>query len=189
MTRKSVFAVTYVLLVFLISRIVDVAIMSYELTSFSLLPIRVVLDPAALSARQMKSVLQARGISSSGLVDKTELQAVVRDSGDVTAEELLVTSEDDDTHVKTTKLTSESHFFEVVEDTKDSAWIVLVLPLVSGLVAMNQVLEEWEDVARKASQFGIRSARFDCSLDPAFCEARSWTSVRLLLAVPSKNSF
>lgn len=186
MWRKLVFTLTYMFFVFLISRIVDVAIKSYELTSITWLPMRVVLDPAILSVKSLKAILENRGISYGGVVEKKELHSLIRASGDVSTEELHLSSDGQDSEPEISELTSGSHFFEVVEDTKDSAWIVIVIPLISGIMAMNRVAEEWKEVVRQTSKFGIRSARFDCALDPAFCESRNWTSGRLLLSVPSE---
>ena len=186
MWRKIVFAITYMAFVFLISRIADVVIKSYELTSISLLPVRVVLDPAILSVKNLKAILENRGISYGGVVEKKELHSLIHASGDISAEELQISSQEHDAAPEISELTSGSHFFEVVEDTKDSAWIVIVVPLISGIMALNRVADEWKEVVRQTSKFGIRSARFDCSLDPGFCESRNWTSARLLLAVPSE---
>jgi E3 ubiquitin-protein ligase RNF103 len=189
MIRKLVFALTYTTFVFLISRLVDVVIKSYELKSISLLPVRVVLDPGMLSVSNLKAVLENRGISYSGLVEKRELQALIHASGDITDEELHIHSRDSHSaDPDVSELTSGSHFYELVEDTKDSAWIVIVVPLISGIMALNRVSEEWKEVVRKTSKFGIRAAIFDCRLDPEFCESRQWTSARLLLAVPSEYS-
>jgi len=172
--------------VFLISRIVDVAIISYKLTSISLLPVRVVLDPAILSVKNLKTILENRGISYGGVVEKKELHDLIHASGDLSDEELRSSSLKHDVEPAITELASGSHFFEVVEDTKDSAWIVIVVPLISGIMALDRVTEEWKEVVRQTSKFGLRAARFDCSLDPGFCESRNWTSARLLLAVPSE---
>lgn len=172
MSRKIVFGLSYLTCVFLLSRVVDVVIRSYELTSISLLPVLRVVDPTVLSVKSLKGILESRGISYGGLVEKRELHDLIFASGDISSEELQTIPAEDE-EVEVSELTSGSHFFEVVEDSKDSAWIVIVLPVISGLMTMNRVAEEWKEVVRKTTKFGIRSARFDCDLDPGFCKSRN----------------
>lgn len=42
----------------------------------------------------------------------------------------------------------------------------------------------WARIAEKAALFGIRTGIFDCEQDSQLCEAKQWTSSRLLLALP-----
>lgn len=194
MWLKLVFAISYILCVVLFSRIIDVAVKSYDRSSLILLPTRIIVDPLSMSVKHLKSVLDSRGVSYSNVIEKRELHSMVVSSGEVTSEEVEESSRYHNRDlgreevVESTKhLTSESHFFEVVEDTKDSAWIVLVVPFISGAAALSLISEEWKAIVKKASLFGIRTALFDCSSDESFCESRKWSSPRLLLALPKEE--
>ena len=62
----------------------------------------------------------------------------------------------------TTNFTCGTHFYEEVEDTKDSVWVVQVLrekhkPFMKK--------EDWETFIKRVSRFGVRTGIFDCSLD------------------------
>jgi len=57
-----------------------------------------------------------------------------------------------------------SHFYEEVEDLKDSVWVVQVLrdrqrPFMSEV--------DWKVFVKKVSRFGVQTGIFDCSLDHA----------------------
>lgn len=194
MWLKIVFVTSYILCLVVFSRIIDVAVKTYDRSSLTLLPTRIVVDPLTLTIKHLKSVLDVRGICHLNVLEKQELHSLVIASGEVTAEEveeatrLLNQELGNKQVVETTKhLTSESYFFEVVEDTKDSAWLVLVVPFVSGIAAISLISEEWKTIVKKASLFGIRTALFDCSSDESFCESRRWSSPRLLLALPKEE--
>ena len=56
------------------------------------------------------------------------------------------------------------HFYEEVEDLKDSVWVVQVVrdrqrPFMSE--------RDWKAFVRKVSRFGVQTGIFDCSLDHA----------------------
>ncbi|RWS26486.1 E3 ubiquitin-protein ligase RNF103-like protein, partial [Leptotrombidium deliense] len=87
----------------------------------------------------------------------------------------------EDTNITSTVFTCGAHLYELVEDTKDSAWLVLVKPYV-GRSSFSEKI--WTNIVKKASKFGIRTGVFDCAKDPILCETKSWFSSRLLLALP-----
>lgn len=70
------------------------------------------------------------------------------------------------TSSETTQFTCGSHFYEEVEDTKDSAWLVQVIlndddkPILAESV--------WKELVSKVSEFGIRTGHFKCSLDKRY---------------------
>jgi len=61
-----------------------------------------------------------------------------------------------------TNFTSGSHFYEEVEDLKDSVWVVQVIrdrqqPFISP--------RDWKAFVKKVSRFGVQTGIFDCSFD------------------------
>lgn len=144
MWLKLVFGLFYLLTVFLFSRLLDIAVKSYDYQPFSIFPSQLVISPVVLGVRHLKQVLDYRGISYAGFWEKRELRELVEASGDVSEEELGQSSLEDENSPSSspikkessklqskapnemTKFTCGAHFYELVEDTKDSAWLVLV---------------------------------------------------------------
>ena len=61
-----------------------------------------------------------------------------------------------------TNFTCGSHFYEEVEDLKDSVWVVQVIrdrqrPFISH--------RDWKAFVKKVSRFGVQTGIFDCSFD------------------------
>ena len=61
-----------------------------------------------------------------------------------------------------TNFTCGSHFYEEVEDLKDSVWVVQVVrdrqrPFISH--------RDWKAFVKKVSMFGVQTGIFDCSFD------------------------
>ena len=61
-----------------------------------------------------------------------------------------------------TNFTCGLHFYEEVEDTKDSVWVVQVVR-DRGRTFVPQ--KDWKTFVRKVSRFGVRTGVFDCSFD------------------------
>lgn len=170
---------------FLFSRLVDIALKSCELQHVAIFPSHLVIDPVLLSVTHLKRVLDNRGISYAGFFEKQELRSLVEASGDLSEAEfqdfeLETSAEGVDNEAEITKFSCGAHFYELVEDTKDSAWLILVKPFDGSFVEPSS----WRGIANKAANFGIRTATFDCALDRAMCNSKQWTSSRLLLAMP-----
>lgn len=57
------------------------------------------------------------------------------------------------------------HFYEQVEDTKDSVWLVQVVP--AGSRRNEPLLDDysWRIVCNQVAPFAIRTGIFDCRLD------------------------
>lgn len=57
------------------------------------------------------------------------------------------------------------HFYEQVEDTKDSVWLVQVVP--AGSSRNEPLLDDynWRIVQNQVAPFAIRTGVFDCRLD------------------------
>jgi E3 ubiquitin-protein ligase RNF103 len=66
------------------------------------------------------------------------------------------------TEAISTNFTCGMHFYEEVEDTKDSVWVVQVVR-DRGRVFVPQ--HDWKTFVRKVSRFGVRTGVFDCSFD------------------------
>ncbi|GIY17064.1 e3 ubiquitin-protein ligase RNF103 [Caerostris darwini] len=184
MWLKVVLLTLYLLLLFMLSRLLEASSWYHDtgtlLTSFA------VLDPITLSIKKLKQLLDDRGISYAGVVEKQELVELVQASGTPTSEEVMESETvDEEDSVTSTQFTCGSHFYEEVEDTKDSAWLVQVVmddtdpPLLPD--------KTWKDVRLKVSEFGIRTGVFKCSLDKRLCNRKNWTSSRLILALPQGN--
>ena len=62
----------------------------------------------------------------------------------------------------TTNFSCGSHFYEEVEDTKDSVWVVQVVRDQSDTFLRN---DDWKAFIKKVAHFGVRTGIFDCSLD------------------------
>jgi len=61
-----------------------------------------------------------------------------------------------------TNFTCGLHFYEEVEDTKDSVWVVQV---VRDRGRMFVPQKDWKTFVKKVSRFGVRTGVFDCSFD------------------------
>ena len=83
-------------------------------------------------------------------------------AGEVTEGELEAASLTTDDAATSTNFTCGSHFYEEVEDTKDSVWVVQVLRSPGHHFMKTQ---DWAAFIRRVSRFGVRTGIFDCSLD------------------------
>ena len=76
----------------------------------------------------------------------------------------LLQSSDESPVSADTNFTSGAHFYEQVEDAKDSVWLVQVV--------VNQIhpppLSEatWKSIRKKVTKFGVHTGMLDCELDP-----------------------
>lgn len=183
MWLKLLLLTFYLLFLFVLSRFLEAASWYQDtetfLTSFA------ALDPITLSVKKLKQILDGRGISYSGVVEKPELIELVGESGKPSGEELVDDASVSKVSAETTQFTCGSHFYEEVEDTKDSAWLVQVVMNDEDVPLLPRNV--WSEVVSKVSQFGIRTGRFKCSLDKRLCHRKGWTSPRLILALPRGN--
>ncbi|GFU61281.1 e3 ubiquitin-protein ligase RNF103 [Nephila pilipes] len=167
----------------MLSRLLEAASCYHDtgtlLTSFA------VLDPITLSVKKLKQLLDDRGVSYAGIVEKQELVELVQSSGAPTSEEVMDDSVPQVAPVESTQFTCGSHFYEEVEDTKDSAWLVQVVMDDNDPPLLSQ--KTWMEVRLKVSDFGVRTGVFKCSLDRRLCSRKGWTSSRLILALPRGN--
>lgn len=181
MLAKLLLLVVYFLVVFLTARILDATSSWLEAgclaTHF--------FDPFTLSVRKLKAILERRGVSYTGIVEKNELVDLVEASGVVIEPDL---SEQDhlDTEEREEKVefTGASHFFEEVEDTKAGSWLVEVIPQgYSPSLTLNQ----WKALKRKVAWFGIRIGTFRCENDPWLCSKYRWKKSAIILSMPQSN--
>ncbi|XP_071448561.1 E3 ubiquitin-protein ligase RNF103-like isoform X2 [Hetaerina americana] len=191
--------IVYLLMIFIISRLHDLVLWFHN--GFSSTEI---VDPLLLSVRQLKHLLEVRGVSYTGCVEKHELASLVDASADVTQGEAAESSVEINSRgnerlseyaAKTPSyFTGGPHFYEEVEDTKDSVWLVQVVPAQgsrSGIAIGSQQLAEpllddysWRVVCNQLAPFAIRTGIFDCSLDRRLCTNKGWHRPLLLLALP-----
>uniref|UniRef100_A0A1B6CX40 Uncharacterized protein n=1 Tax=Clastoptera arizonana TaxID=38151 RepID=A0A1B6CX40_9HEMI len=178
----------YLLLVFLICRLFDLIFTSHQ----NITPTAIV-DPIILSVRQLKLLLEHRGVSYTGYVEKKELVHLVEASADLVQGEvdeitLSSSNENDRTKLLTTPQSSyfsgSDHFYEQVEDTKDSVWLVQVIP--SGSRHSEPLLDDynWRVIQNQVAPFSIRTGIFHCKLDKRLCNIKGWYEPLLLLAMP-----
>ena len=184
LARLFVLLLSYFFLVFLVARIFEIS--STWLKAGCLAT--QLLNPFALSVRKLKSILEQRGVSYSGLVEKKELVELVEACGAVTeAESCSIVAEtraDDNKESDDLKFTSASHFFEEVEDTKAGTWLVDVIPEGwSSLLRRKQ----WLSLKRKIARFGIRMGTFTCENDPRLCIKHGWNKPSLVISMPQGN--
>ncbi|GFS13073.1 E3 ubiquitin-protein ligase RNF103 [Elysia marginata] len=190
MWLKLCFLLLYILLLFVLARIFE-ALAWCELglpglPSCSSQQCRL-LDPVLLSVVQLKALLDQRGLSYEGVVEKSELTELVTVSGQVSVEDAEHSQLDDLSEVET-NFTSGAHFIEQVEDAKDSVWLVRVVGIPqlgrgSHLIGDSR----WKILKRKLIRFGVRMGHLDCALDSRYCHRKSWHSNFVLLALPSQH--
>ncbi|CAH1277036.1 RNF103 [Branchiostoma lanceolatum] len=140
-----------------------------------------VLDPLSISVRRLKMILDSRGVSYKGVLEKRELTDLVENSGEPMEGEVLLAAEEEDTEPTSTNFTGGPHFYEEVEDTKDSVWLVQVIP-EDHIPLLGP--QQWKSLVRKVSRFGIRTGTFKCHLDRKLCWRKGWDRPSLALALP-----
>ncbi|XP_076373020.1 E3 ubiquitin-protein ligase RNF103-like [Tachypleus tridentatus] len=172
---RLVLLALYFLLLFFLSRLLE-AVSWYQGNS----PVfysRQILEPISLSVLKLKQILESRGISYAGVVEKQELTALVESSGEVVQEELDSAIETENSHHRAPFLAR------------------LPSPLTSPVVAtLRGVLQDsritftghfhLETGHFKVSRFGVRAGIFECSLDERLCARKKWTTPQLVLALP-----
>lgn len=175
---------TYLFLVFLVFRFLDV-VLWYQYGALSTQTI----NPILLSVRQLKQLLEIRGVSYTGYVEKQELAHLVEASADVVRGEIeemsdvnLREKERLSSTPSPSHFTGAAHFYEQVEDTKDSVWLVQVVPATQ----MDPLLDDytWTIVRNMLAPFAIRTGIFNCRLDHRLCSSKGWSQPLLLLAMP-----
>ena len=175
---------SYLLLAFLAARIFEIS--STWLKAGCLAS--QLLNPFALSVRKLKAILEQRGVSYTGLVEKKELAELVEACGAVTEAEncSLVTdnSGDDKEESEELQFTGASHFFEEVEDTKAGTWLVDVIPRSHASLLRRK---QWLALKRKISRFGIRIGTFNCENDHRLCIKYGWHEPSLVISMPQGN--
>lgn len=182
----------YLLLVFFVSRIIDLVLWYHQG-----MPSTQIVDPFFLSVRQLKQLLESRGVSYTGYVEKKELVLLAKDSAHTMQGEVddlnqghnshrSINSRKDRLPVPPTPshFTGGGHFYEEVEDTKDSVWLVQVVPARSQ--HSGPLLDDynWRLVCNHVAPFAIRTGIFDCALDRRLCSTKGWRDPLLLLALP-----
>ena len=181
MLAKVILVLVYLLLVFLSAKILDISSSWLEVSCVA----SPLFNPFAFSVRKLKSLLDERGVSYAGVVDKRELAQLVEESGSVNGEEncpnLDIDSQDVGSDGEIAHFTSSSHLFEEVEDTKASSWLVQIIPQYKRPLLRQK---QWQHLSRKVNRFGIRTGVFDCNLDPALCSRNGWSERCLFLSSP-----
>ncbi|XP_008484944.1 E3 ubiquitin-protein ligase RNF103 [Diaphorina citri] len=181
--------ITYFILVFIVSRILDLVLWYHH----GYLPNDLV-DPIVLNVRQLKLLLDSRGISYTGVLEKQQLVELLNDSAHVVkseVDELSIFSNNTErlnSHPPPSSLfTGGSHFNEKVEDTKDSVWLVQVMP--ASKKRHEPLLDDysWRYLKHHLAPFAIQTGVFDCALDRELCIRRNWLEPILLLALPRGN--
>lgn len=184
MLAKVVLVLIYLLLVFVAAKVLDISSSWLELSCVA----SPLFNPFALSVKKLKSLLDERGVSYAGVVDKRELAQLVKESGSFNSEENCPNLENDrqesEGDGEITHFTSSSHLYEDVEDTKASGWLVLVIPHYKRPLLRQK---QWQQLSKKVSRFGIRTGVFDCNLDPFLCSRNGWEEKCLILSSPQSN--
>lgn len=148
------------------------------------LPLQLV-DPLALSIKELQRLLEARGIPHDELLEKSELVEAVESSGGLSVEESEVLVQSGADFQESLNFTSERHFLEEVEDSKSTVWAVRVVPH-GHKPFPNYPL--WNVVANRLSRIGIQSGTFYCPRHNTWCLRQGWKVMpALILAMPAKD--
>eukprot|EP00057_Strongylocentrotus_purpuratus_P015178 XP_011669652.1 PREDICTED: E3 ubiquitin-protein ligase RNF103-like [Strongylocentrotus purpuratus] len=120
--KKIVFLLVYATLLFLLARMLEY--IPWYQTGLLMMKL---IDPVSLSVKKLKSLLDGRGLSYEGVIDKAELTQLVEESGHVMEGEVLMMEQDasereEEEEPTTTTFSSHAQFSEEVEDKKDSIW-------------------------------------------------------------------
>ena len=83
MIAKAILVLVYFLVVFLLAKCLDLSSSWLELSCVA----SPLFNPLALSVRKLKTLLDERGISYVGIVDKSELAQLVKESGSFNSED------------------------------------------------------------------------------------------------------
>lgn len=180
MFTKAILVLIYFLLVLLVAKVLDISSSWLELSCVA----SPLFNPFALSVRRLKTLLDERGISYVGVVDKSELAQLVKESGSFNSEDNcteLVDGRENENDAEPTYFRSSSHLFEQIEDTKASGWLVQIIPQYRASLLS---LKQWVKLSKKVRLLGIKTGVFDCSLDPRLCTKNGWDAKCLLLSSP-----
>ncbi|XP_077992360.1 E3 ubiquitin-protein ligase RNF103-like [Glandiceps talaboti] len=175
MFTKLLFVLLYFALLFLAVRLFELA--AWHEVGFLAFQL---VDPLSVSVKELKSILDQRGLSYDGVLEKRELSDLVTTSGDLTQGEVLTASKEEESS-ESTSFTCAAHFNEEVEDKKDSAWVIQVIPRGQYTYLPDA---SWVSLVKKISRFGVRTGIFHCNSDLRFCERKGWTRSSLILTLP-----
>lgn len=180
---KIVLLLIYLSVLFILARMLE-AMSWFEQGQLSVR----LLDPMALSVLKLKALLEQRGVAYESILEKSDLADLVEASGIITDGEVESVSElSEDTAGAITNFRGDLHFYEQVEDAKDSMWLVEVLTEQGGLLSDTS----WQIIQNKLGKFGVRFGRFDCQQDQMkrrFCFRKQWYHTQLVLALPDANT-
>ncbi|XP_061757516.1 E3 ubiquitin-protein ligase RNF103 isoform X1 [Nerophis ophidion] len=185
MWLKLFFLLLYLVLLFMLARIFE-AVVWYETGVFA----TQLVDPVSLSYKKLKTILECRGLSYTGLAEKKDVSQLVEKSGELTHGELYsaIKKEKEQTEagdISSTHFSGEMHFYELVEDTKDGIWLVQVIAQDREALLGKS---SWGKMVQKVSQFGIRTGTFNCSNDHRSCIRRGWQRSTLIMSVPQTSA-
>ncbi|XP_034021362.1 E3 ubiquitin-protein ligase RNF103 [Thalassophryne amazonica] len=185
MWLKVFFLLLYFMLLFVLARFFEV-VLWYETGVFG----TQLVDPVRLSYTELKTILESRGLSYSGL-KKKEVSALLQNSGELTEGELYSAMKEKERvgggagGASITHFSGEMHFYELVEDTKDGMWLVQVIAQDRD-APLTQT--KWGKMVQKLSQFGIRSGTLNCSNDHRSCIKRGWQRSTMIMSVPQTSA-
>ncbi|XP_001641176.2 E3 ubiquitin-protein ligase RNF103 [Nematostella vectensis] len=183
MLTKLLLLLVYFFLIFLTTRFLELTASWFEAGCIA----SQLFDPLSLSVRKLKAILDQRGVSYNGVVEKSELADLVEVSGAVTDPESALTaqgSNDNEQNSDEFTFKGASHFFEEVEDTKAGSWLVEVIP-ENHIPLLRR--KQWSLLKRKMRLFGIRTGSFKCGEDPWLCRKYKWNRPSLVLSMPKGN--
>ncbi|XP_047440888.1 E3 ubiquitin-protein ligase RNF103 [Mugil cephalus] len=185
MWLRLFFLLLYFIVLFTLARIFE-AVVWYETGTFA----TQLVDPVTLSYKKLKTILKCRGLGYSGLAEKNDVSELVEKSGELTQGELYsaIKKEKEQREAgdsSTTHFNGETHFYELVEDTKDGIWLVQVIAQDQEALLSQS---NWGKMVQKVSQFGIRTGTFNCSNDSRSCIKRGWQRSTLIMAVPQTSA-
>ncbi|KAK6185917.1 hypothetical protein SNE40_008051 [Patella caerulea] len=177
MWLKLCLLLIYVTALFIIARLIE-AVTWYETGSLS----RRLLDPMTLSVMKLKALLHQRGVTYDSVVEKSDLTQLVEGTGPAMEDEVEL-SLSEESATDETVFESGAHFYEQVEDAKDSVWMIFVsMGETSNLRFISD--QTWKSIKKRILRFGVRAGVMDCTRYQRYCNAKGLTSPQLLLALP-----
>ncbi|CAG0895062.1 unnamed protein product [Darwinula stevensoni] len=145
-----------------------------------------ILDPSTLSVRELKTLIEVRGLHGTSAIEKEDLVQLLKSTGNVTAGELREIYQGHDEPVFT--FTNGTDFSREVEETKDSVWIVLVVPEQSHKFSSWDKVSLWQEIQGKVPRFGIRLGVLDCSILSEVCQRKKWDRPLILISLPKETT-
>uniref|UniRef100_A0A914WQU4 RING-type domain-containing protein n=1 Tax=Plectus sambesii TaxID=2011161 RepID=A0A914WQU4_9BILA len=151
-------------------------------------------DPknASIKVKDLRSLLERRGLRYHGFQEKSEYVNALVESGPLTVGELKLARDSigksmssNDTEELVTDLISVT-FMEIFSESSE-IWLVRIDPAINS---MTNTLDEavWHRLIATLSSFEVEFGQFNCKTVPNYCQTKGWNSPTLILVIPRLHS-